>query len=52
MPDSREWTAARDEYTYQLVQSITPDILEIFNKIYEKAQNNTETYIKYKLNTI
>uniref|UniRef100_A0A6C0F8Z5 Uncharacterized protein n=1 Tax=viral metagenome TaxID=1070528 RepID=A0A6C0F8Z5_9ZZZZ len=42
MPDSREWTAARDEYTYQLVQSITPDILEIFNKIYEKAQNNTD----------
>ena len=42
MPDSREWTAARDEYTYQLVQSITPDILDIFDKIYEKAKSNTE----------
>ena len=39
MSDSREWTAARDEYTYQLVQEIMPRILEIFEDIYEKCRD-------------
>ena len=38
MSDSREWTAARDEYTYQLVQEIAPRILEIFEEIYSKCK--------------
>tara|TARA_X000001036_G_scaffold127399_1_gene120547 strand:- start:2024 stop:3019 length:996 start_codon:yes stop_codon:yes gene_type:complete len=38
MSDSREWTAARDEYTYQLVQEIAPRILEIFEEIYNKCK--------------
>ena len=38
MSDSREWTAARDEYTYQLVQEIAPRILEIFEEIYNKCR--------------
>ena len=40
MSESREWTAARDEYTYQLVQEISPPILEIFETIYSKARED------------
>ena len=40
MSESREWTAARDEYTYQLVQEISPPILEIFDGIYNKARED------------
>ena len=52
MSDSREWTAARDEYTYQLVQSIMPPILEIFEGIYDKVketQNEEYALVHFQL---
>ena len=52
MSDSREWTAARDEYTYQLVQSIMPPILEIFEGIYNKVketQNEEYALVHFQL---
>tara|TARA_B100001250_G_scaffold183495_2_gene157927 strand:- start:1871 stop:2902 length:1032 start_codon:yes stop_codon:yes gene_type:complete len=49
MTDSREWTAARDEYTYQLVQSIMPPILEIFENIYNKAKDSASEKEDYAL---